>query len=381
MSKKRFLLFSVVIIIVFSYGLSVGHYKIFPFEQFSTMKSLISNNVHEDLGIKQREFEELARQNNVTSHIHINNEKDILDRKNALISYIWKEKGFPYSKMPTVQNNIHDPQFADLQNLKQINSLTIVMDYDTNSVGYLFEADKSNNKLIIYHQGHEGHDFYQDKEKIQFFLDKGYSVLIMVMVTHGMNNEPTVVLSEFGKFSLQSHDHFKFLDSKDFSSIKFFVEPVAIFLNYVDKQYDFDSYYMVGLSGGGWVTVLYSAIDDRIVQSYPVAGSIPIFLRYHPEDFGDYEQTLPDLYKIASYEDLYIMGSYGDGRKSIQIFNLHDPCCFSGDRIPFETYEIPIKARMNELGKGSFAIYVDGTIEEHDISQYALGLIIKEIEK
>ena len=49
--------------------------------------------------------------------------------------------------------------------------------------------------------------------------------------------------------------------------------------NSLDENFDFDSYYMMGISGGGWTTVLYSAIDDRISQSYSVAGTYPIFMR------------------------------------------------------------------------------------------------------
>ena len=57
------------------------------------------------------------------------------------------------------------------------------------------------------------------------------------------------------------------------------MEPITVSLNYLDEEYDFSSYYMIGISGGGWTTVIYSAIDDRISNSFSVAGSYPLFLR------------------------------------------------------------------------------------------------------
>ena len=58
----------------------------------------------------------------------------------------------------------------------------------------------------------------------------------------------------------------------------------------------------MGISGGGWVTGVYSAIDTRIEKSFPVAGTTPIFLRLNnPTNFGDYEQRVPNFYSIANY--------------------------------------------------------------------------------
>ena len=67
----------------------------------------------------------------------------------------------------------------------------------------------------------------------------------------------------------------------------FFVEPPVRVINYLESNYNFDSYYIVGISGGGWVTTLVPAIDDRINQSFSIAGSYPMFLRSEPKNFGD----------------------------------------------------------------------------------------------
>ncbi len=84
------------------------------------------------------------------------------------------------------------------------------------------------------------------------------------------------------------------------------------------QQLGYGKIYMIGISGGGWVTTLCSAIDTRIYRSYPypVAGTPPIYIRAESaRDWGDYEQTLPALYENVNYLELYILGSYSDGRK------------------------------------------------------------------
>ena len=151
-----------------------------------------------------------------------------------------------------------------MKNIERIDKITMIMDYEINSIAYLFLAEESNENLVIYHQGHKG-DFIIGKETIQFFLKQGYSVLALSMPLHGMNNQPIVSLQDHGNIKLSVHNQFFLLDSPQFSSIKFFVEPVAISLNHIDQMMlEFKSYNMVGVSGGGWTTIVYSAIDDRI---------------------------------------------------------------------------------------------------------------------
>jgi dienelactone hydrolase len=58
------------------------------------------------------------------------------------------------------------------------------------------------------------------------------------------------------------------------SSMKFFVEPVILAINYA-KTLGYKRIVMVGLSGGGWTTTVAAAIDPRIDLSIPVAGSLP----------------------------------------------------------------------------------------------------------
>ena len=135
---------------------------------------------------------------------------------------------------------------------------------------------------------------------------------------------------------------------------------------------------MLGISGGGWTTVLFSAIDDKISQNYSVVGSFPMFMRSDSKNIGDYEQIIPELYSIANYLDLYILASFGDDRKHIQIFNKNDPCCFSGDLRGI--FDNDIQVNLQELGMGHYEIFIDETHFEHKISEYSLKIIQNEIK-
>ena len=193
------------------------------------------------------------------------------------------------------------------------------MEYGVNSIAYFFIPHESNNKLIIYHHGHTG-DFMLEKNTLAFFLNNGYSIVGFNMPLKGTNNQPVIETSDFGPVKFISHNQFPLLESSKFSPIKYFVEPIVLSLNYIDENYDYDDYYMIGISGGGWTTVVYSAIDERISDSFSVGGSIPFYLKIDGRDMGDYEQTNIDLYQNANYLELYVLSAYGDGRKHLQIF-------------------------------------------------------------
>ena len=365
----KFYLFIIFVFSIFLCGIAVGHYEIFPFDLIQNSKSLMLNNFEEE----QNDI--LIYEENIDSLILINSENDIIKKKEALRNFIWNDH-VPYSSTILIDENIIDERYQNISNLKSIYRLDIGMEYNINSIAYLFLPENSNDKLIIYHQGHGG-DFILGKDNIDFFLDKNYAVLAFSMPLLGMNNQPIIDLDNFGKIKFTTHKQFQFLESSEFSPVKFFIEPIGISLNYLDENFNFDSYYMVGISGGGWTTVLFSAIDDRISQSYSVAGTYPIFMRSDSKNMGDYEQIIPELYRITNYLELYILSSYGDDRIHVQIFNNNDPCCFSGNISGI--YDNKIKEKLIALKSGNFSLYIDDSHNKHQISEYSRSLILQHL--
>ena len=369
--RNRILIPSLIalIAIIFIFGLSVGVYKIFPYGILDSSLDIIK----EDTSVKNNQF---IMQADLDSLIEIDDRSDIDQKRNDLIEFFWNVDSLhrlqSAAQSLEVESDIPDSRYDDFQNLKQIDKLTIEMEYGINSVSYLLLPEESNEKLILYHHGHDG-DFLLGKDTIQFFLERNFTVLAMTMPLVGMNNQPTVEIDGIGEMKLVSHDQLRFLEKNSFNPMKLFIHPIQVSLNFLEKEYDFKRYSIIGLSGGGWTGIVYSAIDDRISDSFSVASSMPFYLRVDERDIGDYEQTNVDLYKISNYLELYVLAAYGDDRKHIQIFNKDDPCCYSGNG--YESYEFFIKDKLVKLGKGSFQILIDDTHNEHKISDTMLEYI------
>ena len=375
--RNRVLIPSLIalIAIVFIYGLLVGVYKIFPYEPLNLSFDVIKGET------PIQNNNQFIIQNDLDSLIKINNESDVDEKKNHLIEFFWNVESLDRVKysgqLPQVEFDISDSRYDNFQNLKRIDKLTVEMEYGINSVSYLLIPEKSNKKLILYHHGHDG-DFILGKDTIQFFLERNFTVLAMTMPLIGMNNQPIVEIDGFGEMKLISHEQFRLLEKNKFNPMKLFIHPIQVSLNFLEKEYDFKRYSIIGISGGGWTGLVYSAIDDRISDSFSVASSIPFYLKVEQRDMGDYEQMNIDLYKITNYLELYVLAAYGDDRKHIQIFNKNDSCCYSGNG--YESYEFFIKDKLVKLGKGSFEIFIDDTHYGHKISESTLSLILEKLK-
>ena len=375
--RNRVLIPSLIalIAIVFIYGLLVGVYKIFPYEPLNLSFDVIKGET------PIQNNNQFIIQNDLDSLIKINNESDVDEKKNQLIEFFWNVESLDRVKysgqLPQVESDISDSRYDNFQNLKRIDKLTVEMEYGINSVSYLLVPEESNKKLILYHHGHDG-DFILGKDTIQFFLERNFTILAMTMPLIGMNSQPIVEIDGFGEMNLISHEQFRLLEKNKFNPMKLFIHPIQVSLNFLEKEYNFKRYSIIGISGGGWTGLVYSAIDDRISDSFSVASSIPFYLKVEQRDMGDYEQMNIDLYKITNYLELYVLAAYGDDRKHIQIFNKNDSCCYSGNG--YESYEFFIKDKLMQLGKGSFEILIDDTHYGHKISESTLSLILEKLE-
>jgi hypothetical protein len=83
---------------------------------------------------------------------------------------------------------------------------------------------------------------------------------------------------------------------------------------------------VAGLSGGGWQTIMISALDLRVTLCNPVAGYSSFLTRTrHLEDLGDSEQTPCDLASEADYSHLTALLA---PRPALLTYNARDNCCF-----------------------------------------------------
>jgi len=83
---------------------------------------------------------------------------------------------------------------------------------------------------------------------------------------------------------------------------------------------------VTGLSGGGWQTIVLSALDERVALAVPVAGYASAISRIErPQDVGDPEQNATDLLLYADYPHLTALRA---PRPTLLIYNAEDDCCF-----------------------------------------------------
>lgn len=357
------------------YGMLVMEFRIPPYHFVKAMYNLVV--APKELQGEYFKPSEGCFETNVADLISIKQPQDAERLRGALTALLWGESGFPSSLPSMILKDFKDFRYDNIPSLSRIDKISIKMEFGLESNIYHFIPKTPNNRIILYHEGHGG-DFYAGKKQISEFLSKGYSVAAFCMPLLGLNNQPTVYLSRQGNLKIRTHDHMKFLQPKTGHPIKYFIEPVLIALNYFENNFNYSDVSMVGISGGGWTTTLAAALDTRIQKSFPVAGSYPIYLRSTFEgDWGDYEQTTPEVYKTVNYLELYILGSYGFDRKQLQVINQYDSCCFSGTK--WRTYEGIVREHVHELGAGEFDLFLDSSHKGHVISEATMKRILDEL--
>jgi dienelactone hydrolase len=114
---------------------------------------------------------------------------------------------------------------------------------------------------------------------------------------------------------------------------------------------------VTGLSGGGWQTIILSALDERVTASVPVAGFSSTVTRVEDArygDIGDFEQNATDMLREIDYPHLVAMRA---PRPTKLIYNAEDSCCFRGPLAKPFIYE-PVRRFFDLFGKeGALAWY------------------------
>jgi hypothetical protein len=320
--------------------------------------------------------------------ITIQTARDAKEKRHALIQYLWGRDGFPGRRMPDlVVTNIASP-VKQLTRLARVDELRIDLAPGLHGLAYHFVPERPNRQLVVVHHGHActldddaspTDTGYGLQRTIHALLREGYGVL-GVFMPHMRPGDCT-----------GGHDAMFQLKTGG-SPMKFFLEPVAVSLNYLKTRSRSDhfpkyrDFHMAGLSGGGWATTIYAAIDPTIQCSFPVAGTIPLSLR-SGGSVGDREQFEPTFYSLAGYPDLYVLGSHGRGRRQVQILVRRDDCCFGQAQhdpaaagLPYADamrgYERRVKAVLDRLKTGSFRLEIDETAPSHMISHHAIQEIM-----
>ncbi len=267
----------------------------------------------------------------------------------------------------------------------------------------------AGRKLAIVHCGHmpEGRTNYLVfglSETVNELLRDGYVVAILQMPVTAWNRDAEGVVEgrkiEVEQRSALGHDELfsKVEPILKAGTMRFFLEPVAQTVNELLAEYpDPGRTLMIGLSGGGWATHLYAAMDTRIDVSIAVAGALPLYARpFSPGSSGDSEQEYRPIFGeedsnndgvldratgVASWLEVFALGGIaptgGRPRKQIQVLNRFDSCCFNGD--VYQTYAERLTQMASGINHGDWSIFIDDSHRDHVISPHVLKEVLARV--
>jgi dienelactone hydrolase len=166
-----------------------------------------------------------------------------------------------------------------------------------------------------------------------------------------------------GELKTSENDHWfgAHLDLAGVSGVGLFYLAMRRGLDFLAQDPDVDPARIgvTGLSGGGWQTIVLSALDKRVQVSIPVAGFTSLAGRAErvPEEPGDYEQNPPDFLVGQDYSTLVAIRA---PRPTLIIANAEDDCCFRGPLVKQEVYD-PIRPFFRLFGKETLLKFHDDT--------------------
>lgn len=286
---------------------------------------------------------------------------EVHSARRALRAVVWGRPG-PPRRPPNVARDVSDHPFGAFAPAQRIDRLTIPTRFGLRSIAWHLIPRRPNGEVVVYHQGHGGGP-QLGREMTLALVGRGYEVLALAMPLVGGDAAERITWPNGRTQPIPSKTH-AFLGTLP-RPFRFFLAPVRVAIDYALSAGP-KPVSMVGISGGGWTTVVYAALDPRVRSSYPVAGTLPMYLRRGvARDEGDWEQQAPALYRRVSYMDLYVLGATGRGRRQVQFFNEFDSCCFAGRR--FRTYVPSVRRIVGRVG-GGFDARLDRGQVEHVIS-------------
>ena len=215
-------------------------------------------------------------------------------------------------------------------------------------------APRPHGRTAIYHEGHTGAGIDAGWRTVEFLLERGWHVCCVDMLLCGSN------LPDRGS-GICGHNDLWQLDPADACApLAAMVAPLRSLVDQLERESS-TSPVLVGRSGGGMMSYLYAALDERIGGCVSLAGGVPLSQRLElaSTDLGDYEQFAPDFFDLVRHEDLMIAAA---DRRLLLVYNTHDSDCFAlpGDH-PLGAYLQREAARFG----GALEVYIDGRHRGH----------------
>lgn len=319
MRALRAISVATILLVSFGYGIGVGTYKWFPFDEVRQVKNIASQIMHSPPPPPPSAPTELHGVNNQLSP------NEAMQLRVKLLESI-----IPANK-------------ADVSTRSESEFEVIETTYYGVKVrGQYYSTLDASRCLKIYVQGHDGdpNEFNYHNQLRQIFLNGGCDVLSLSMLGLGLNAGTASFPTRFGELELtpeqaSNHGNYSFF----YDALNPHLDPLSLFLyphlNLIDhliQQNNYDDISVLGISGGGWYTVWLAALMPELKSSLSYAGSLPFAYRIFREHHGDWEQIHSQLYSVVSYLELYQLMRYDSSgnptREAYLAYNDNDSCCF-----------------------------------------------------
>jgi pimeloyl-ACP methyl ester carboxylesterase len=174
--------------------------------------------------------------------------------------------------------------------------------------------------VAIYHEGHTGSGAGIGCDTVVWLLARGWQVCCVDMLVCGLN------LGDRDRIG--DHNSLWRLTPADACApLASMVAPLRMLVDVLAGEGVRDPL-LLGRSGGGMLSYLYAALDERIGGCVSLAGGVPLSqrLELRATDLGDYEQFAPAFFDLVRHEDLMVAAGQ---RGLLLMFNRHDSDCFA----------------------------------------------------
>jgi dienelactone hydrolase len=195
----------------------------------------------------------------------------------------------------------------------------IVPGYESTAILYEPETPASKSPAILYVHGHE---------RVGKVVENAQKICINFAKRGIVTLDPEWIgMGELAE-KLNAHDYGADLDLVGANAMGLFYLAMRRGLDFLAQlpQVDTERLGMTGLSGGGWQTIMLSALDPRVAVMVEVAGFGSLESNItHPVDTDEIEETPTDFLAGEDYTDLVALRA---PRPTLLIHNAEDECCF-----------------------------------------------------
>jgi dienelactone hydrolase len=207
----------------------------------------------------------------------------------------------------------------------------------------LYEPDHIQGRIpaILNVHGHEplGYSAEYKQKRCINFAKRGILALSLDWFGFGQLGQPH-----------NAHDYGAHLDLVGANALGLFYLAMRRGLDYLAAlpEADPNRLGVTGLSGGGWQTIVLSALDPRVKVAVEVAGFGSLQSNItHPVDTDEIEENPTDFTDGEDYPDLVAMRA---PRPTLLIHDAMDNCCFRSMLVKPYTYD-PVKPFFQLYGK------------------------------